>query len=108
MIGDASSFSWPGSESPVFCNASAKKTTTANAGEEEGDGDKCVDLKTGEEDEEEMFRQRARLYRYEVNKWKERGVGDMKIMRNTLAGNSPLSHSISLIKFTTAILAQYR
>lgn len=45
-----------------------------------------VDLKTGEEDEEEIYRQRAKLYRYDDNAWKERGTGEMKILKNTLTG----------------------
>ena len=45
-----------------------------------------VDLKTGEEDEEEIFRQRAKLYRYDDNAWKERGTGEMKILKNPLTG----------------------
>ncbi|XP_072180133.1 E3 SUMO-protein ligase RanBP2-like [Diadema setosum] len=39
---------------------------------------------TGEEDEEEMFRHRAKLFRYDrsAKAWKERGVGDIKIVKN--------------------------
>ncbi|XP_076112792.1 uncharacterized protein LOC143080689 isoform X3 [Mytilus galloprovincialis] len=43
-----------------------------------------VDTKTGEEDFEEMFRQRAKLFRFdkEANQWKEKGLGKMKILRH--------------------------
>jgi E3 SUMO-protein ligase RanBP2 len=43
-----------------------------------------VDLKTGEEDEEVLFCQRSRLYRFDASssQWKERGVGEMKILKN--------------------------
>ncbi|XP_063441478.1 E3 SUMO-protein ligase RanBP2-like isoform X2 [Mytilus trossulus] len=43
-----------------------------------------VDVKTGEEDYETMFCQRARLYRFhkETNQWKEKGLGAMKILRH--------------------------
>jgi E3 SUMO-protein ligase RanBP2 len=43
-----------------------------------------VDVKTGEEDEEAVFRARCKLYRYEskTNEWKEKGVGDMKLLRH--------------------------
>jgi len=33
-----------------------------------------------------VFRQRAKLYRYDDNAWKERGTGDMKILKNPLTG----------------------
>ncbi|XP_033637920.1 E3 SUMO-protein ligase RanBP2-like [Asterias rubens] len=47
-----------------------------------------VDTKTGEEDEEIMYKQRARLYRYakELNVWKERGIGEVKLMRHKDSG----------------------
>ncbi|XP_033628419.1 ran-specific GTPase-activating protein-like [Asterias rubens] len=45
-----------------------------------------VETKTLEEDEEEIFRLRSKLYRYESNseppEWKERGVGDVKILKH--------------------------
>ncbi|KAB7495494.1 E3 SUMO-protein ligase RanBP2, partial [Armadillidium nasatum] len=41
-----------------------------------------VDVKTGEEDEETLFCERAKLFRFNVNEWKERGVGDVKILKN--------------------------
>lgn len=101
-----SSFSWTGSGSPLFSKTTAKKTDVdeeADADDsndcvnDESHGDnihfepivqlpECVDLKTGEEDEDEMFRQRAKIYRYEGTEWKERGVGDMKILKNKLTG----------------------
>ncbi|KAK2144531.1 hypothetical protein LSH36_748g00018, partial [Paralvinella palmiformis] len=45
-----------------------------------------VDLKTGEEEEEKLFCQRAKLYRFDNGQWKERGVGEMKILRNENTG----------------------
>ena len=47
-----------------------------------------IDVKTGEEDEEVMFSHRAKLYRFvkEDKQWKERGVGDIKLLRNTQSG----------------------
>lgn len=41
-----------------------------------------VEVKSGEEDEEILFKQRAKLYRFDrdLSQWKERGVGDLKIL----------------------------
>lgn len=43
-----------------------------------------VDVKTGEENEEVLFNHKAKLFRFDSNisQWKERGVGDMKLLRN--------------------------
>ncbi|EPY87057.1 E3 SUMO-protein ligase RanBP2 [Camelus ferus] len=45
-----------------------------------------VEVKSGEEDEEILFKERAKLYRWdrEVSQWKERGVGDIKILWHTM------------------------
>ncbi|XP_053442749.1 E3 SUMO-protein ligase RanBP2-like isoform X2 [Nycticebus coucang] len=45
-----------------------------------------VEVKSGEEDEEILFKERAKLYRWDrdVNQWKERGVGDIKILWHTM------------------------
>ena len=47
-----------------------------------------IDVKTGEENEEVMFSHRVKLYRFvaEDKQWKERGVGDIKLLRNNLTG----------------------
>ena len=47
-----------------------------------------IDVKTGEEDEEVMFSHRAKLYRFVTDdkQWKERGVGDIKLLRNRQSG----------------------
>ncbi|KAJ0070125.1 hypothetical protein NL108_002442, partial [Boleophthalmus pectinirostris] len=47
-----------------------------------------VDVKTGEEDEEEMFCNRAKLFRFdnETKEWKERGIGNVKILKNNING----------------------
>ena len=44
---------------------------------------------TGEEDEETVYKERAKLYRYvkDTNEFKERGVGEMKILRKRDTGN---------------------
>ncbi|CAF5122306.1 unnamed protein product, partial [Rotaria sp. Silwood1] len=43
-----------------------------------------VEIKTGEEDENILFCQRAKLYRYDstINEMKERGIGEMKILQH--------------------------
>jgi E3 SUMO-protein ligase RanBP2 len=43
-----------------------------------------VEVKTGEEDENILFCERARLYRFDpsTNQMKERGVGEMKILQH--------------------------
>ncbi|XP_077972662.1 E3 SUMO-protein ligase RanBP2-like isoform X1 [Styela clava] len=45
-----------------------------------------VEKNTGEEGEEILFKERCRLYRYDkdTNQWKERGVGDIKILFNDI------------------------
>ncbi|XP_056244800.1 ranBP2-like and GRIP domain-containing protein 3 isoform X2 [Seriola aureovittata] len=47
-----------------------------------------VDVKTGEEEEEEMFCNRAKLYRFdtETKEWKERGIGNVKILKHSTKG----------------------
>jgi len=47
-----------------------------------------VEVKTGEEDEEKLFGERAKLYRMdaESKQWKERGIGEMKILRHRVTG----------------------
>ena len=39
-------------------------------------------VKSGEENEELIFKMRARLYRWRDNEWKERGTGEVKLLRN--------------------------
>lgn len=45
-----------------------------------------VETKTGEEDEEIMFKNRCKLFRFnsELKEWKEKGVGDIKILKHKL------------------------
>jgi len=40
------------------------------------------DVKSGEEKLECLWKSRAKIYRFNDNQWKERGVGNAKLMRN--------------------------
>ena len=42
-----------------------------------------VSVVTGEEQEEELFVHRAKLYRKVGSEWKERGLGNIKILHHT-------------------------
>jgi hypothetical protein len=43
-----------------------------------------VNVKTGEESEEVLFTNKAKLFRFDttVSQWKERGIGDIKLLKN--------------------------
>ena len=41
-----------------------------------------VEEVTGEEDEEVLFDQKAKLYRFESGEWKERGLGQCKLLQH--------------------------
>ncbi|XP_061083172.1 E3 SUMO-protein ligase RanBP2 isoform X3 [Conger conger] len=87
-------FSWANAGASVFGAAPVTRT----AGDEEGTDDEEaantdihfepivslpeVETKSGEEDEEILFKERTKLYRWDrsLNQWKERGVGDIKIL----------------------------
>ena len=45
-------------------------------------GLKDVKVTTGTEDEVCIFKERAKLFRFRDNQWKERGIGNAKLMRN--------------------------
>nr|XP_022905835.1 ranBP2-like and GRIP domain-containing protein 4 isoform X1 [Onthophagus taurus] len=45
-----------------------------------------VEVKTGEEDEEVLYCHRAKLFRFTNREWKERGIGDVKILRDSKTG----------------------
>ena len=47
-----------------------------------------VDVKTGEEDEVKLFGERAKLYRMDTESktWKERGVGELKLLKHKESG----------------------
>lgn len=43
---------------------------------------KQVEVMTGEEEEEEFWKHRAKLYRFMNGEWKERGVGNAKLLQH--------------------------
>jgi len=47
-----------------------------------------VQVKTGEEDEDTVYKERARLYRFDAStqEWKERGIGDVRFMKHKETG----------------------
>ncbi|GAB1295127.1 E3 SUMO-protein ligase RanBP2 [Apodemus speciosus] len=87
-------FTTPASE---LANKSHETDGGSAHGDEEDDGphfepvvplpDK-IEVKTGEEDEEEFFCNRAKLFRFdgESKEWKERGIGNVKILRHKTSG----------------------
>merc|ERR1712223_2347615 len=95
-------FSFAGANKPLFgtttkpANESTNDDDTEQVEENEHDPHfepiiplpELVDVKTGEEDEEEVFKHRAKVYRYdtETKQWKERGVGDIKILKHPSRG----------------------
>lgn len=45
-----------------------------------------VEVKTGEEDEDVLYSHRAKLYRFRNSEWRERGLGDVKILKHKQTG----------------------
>lgn len=97
-------FKWEGAGTQLFGHKEAKTNKQSEDADEDGSGAEDqeeensgihftplvqlpeVEVKTGEEDENEMFRERAKLYRFDNGQWKERGVGEMKILKNRVNG----------------------
>lgn len=46
-----------------------------------------IDVKTGEEDENELYSHRAKLYRFRESEWRERGLGNVRILQHKLSGH---------------------
>ncbi|NXL92652.1 RBP2 ligase, partial [Alectura lathami] len=98
-------FSFQEPSKPLFMTSSSDVANRSHeteggslhGGDEEDDGphfdpvvplpDK-IEVKTGEEDEEELFCNRAKLYRFdtESKEWKERGIGNVKILKHKISG----------------------
>ena len=67
----------PESDQPDYSNPDDKGNF-----EQKVDLPENVEKKTGEEAEECIYKQRAKLYRFRDEQWKERGVGNAKLLRN--------------------------
>lgn len=91
---DSKPFSWSGAGQKLFNQEEGEED-----GEEVTQGDDphfepvvplpdLVEVKTGEEDFEKLFSHRAKLFRYDkdTNQWKEKGIGEMKILRHNGTG----------------------
>ncbi|KAJ0181271.1 hypothetical protein K1T71_003356 [Dendrolimus kikuchii] len=55
-----------------------------------------VEVVTGEEDENELYGHRAKLYRFSSGEWKERGIGTVKILKHKVTGRLRLKYYICL------------
>lgn len=89
-----SSFTWANAGASVFGAAVAAAKSNEEANDDEDAPDNVdihfepivslpeVQTKSGEEDEEILFKERTKLFRWdrEINQWKERGIGDIKIL----------------------------
>ncbi|XP_055734064.1 E3 SUMO-protein ligase RanBP2-like isoform X3 [Salvelinus fontinalis] len=89
-----SNFSWANAGATLFGAAAPPKTEGGEERSHEEDANNVeihfdpivtlpeVETKSGEEDEEILFKERTKLYRWErdLGQWKERGVGDIKIL----------------------------
>ncbi|TRY72155.1 hypothetical protein TCAL_00256 [Tigriopus californicus] len=91
-------FKFAGQGASIFGKSPASKANDSgnagdgDAGEDEHDPHfepiiplpELIKVTTGEEDEEVLFKHRAKVFRFdpETKQWKERGVGDMKILKH--------------------------
>lgn len=68
-----------------------------------------VDVVTGEESEQVLYSHRAKLYRKTGPEWKERGLGDVKILHHPSSGRVRLLmrreqvHKICLNHYLTKV-----
>jgi len=105
--GGSDSFAFSGAGSKLFSSQNAADRS-GNGGDDDDEGadddeenghdphfepivplPELIDVKTGEEEEAIVFKHRAKVYRYDTEnkEWKERGVGDIKILRHNTRGS---------------------
>ncbi|GAA6096642.1 E3 SUMO-protein ligase RanBP2 isoform X1 [Tachysurus ichikawai] len=95
-----SNFSWANAGAAVFTTTATASRNEAEDGSDEDVSNNDihfepivslpeVEVKSGEEDEKILFKQRAKLYRWDrdLKQWKERGVGDLKILFHPVKKN---------------------
>ena len=87
-----------GARAQLFAASTTKDDSDGDAADGDHPDEPCfepfiplpvkIDVKTGEEDEQVMFSHRAKFYRFvaEEKQWKERGIGDIKLLRNVTSG----------------------
>ena len=96
-VAPPSSVGSPGPSLPLTVHSTPKNETETEAGDDSFTVSSphfeplvslpLVDeIKSGEEDEEVLFSHRAKLYRFHASQWKERGLGDMKILKHKSTG----------------------
>ena len=96
-------FSFQGAGAAIF-NTSTPSSAKQDDSVNEGDGEdapehdphfepiiplpELVQVTTGEEDEEEVYKHRSKVFRFDpdTKQWKERGVGDLKILKHPSKG----------------------
>lgn len=89
-----------GAGTPVFGSKSPSKKEKSKTGgksdEEDNEGNDDYDphyepvvplpdmivVSTGEEEETAVFNERSKLFRFDGNEWKERGVGQLKVLHH--------------------------
>jgi len=120
----AASSVWAQAGAPIFSKSSPRK---AGGGDDDEDGEvdehdphfepivplpDLVEIKTGEEEFDVLYSQRCKTYRYDgaTKQWKERGVGDLKILyepesqKYRLMQRREQVHKVSLNHYLTAQL----
>ena len=61
---------------------------------------------TGEEDEERVFCHRAKLFRFDVptKQWKERGIGEMKLLKHQAKGKKIHASQVQAVTIPTKMV----